>query len=796
MKKFNKLDRTCTSGEEPSQIFPLHGANQTQQKPQVIHRSFASVQSHVVSDDSDTETSSDEDLIYLTMQDHQLKSGAIQYSKQELMSLKDKCPGHNELTSQLLEMVSVHNSIIQNCTRNKRSANARANSRRRRPRSRTRPSESDLVSQPLLNNADDHGVVTQNEEVKQPSDACIEANKRCRELLNKLSGANKDKIIEEITEIFSRKSTVSKALNDDQVNVLLDEFTDSLVKAITHQPHYVNLYAKLCNEMINSHSETESGTGFNQKLKNRLEMEFENHLKACEAFKSEIVKLYEEWSKNGEDLTDGVNLLSKLCFVDLSTKMLHLSDNSPSSSESQLKSDITAQSAIIADLEEEKVAIGANVSQLEQDLIASKAIVDKQATQIVTLKSTNSELQRRIVELESQLVNSRVKGPLDLNIKGDAPSKERVLNEIKSIVNWNELKDVVKKSIEGIVDGSITILDLSGKSITDKGASAIAHALGSNGTLVSLNLMRNQIGDKGASAIAHALVSNRTLTTLILRNNCIGNKGASVLAHALESNQTLTVLNLSSNSIGGEGASSIARALAANTALTNLDFRNNNIGDKGASEIALAIKSHQSITSLSLRKNQISDEGASNIALALQSNTTLTSLDLQNNKISDQGASDIAGALQSNQTITSLDLRYNQISKVGAFSIAKLLETNHSLTALDLWNNRIGDQGASAVARALQSNQALTNLDLYGNMIGNRGACAIARALQSNQTLTNLNLMNNTRIGDEGGSSIADALQYNRTLTTLDLRKTHIGGSVKAMLEQMASSRSSLEIRF
>eukprot|EP00808_Paulinella_micropora_P020826 g68186.t1 len=75
-------------------------------------------------------------------------------------------------------------------------------------------------------------------------------------------------------------------------------------------------------------------------------------------------------------------------------------------------------------------------------------------------------------------------------------------------------------------------LDLSGKSLGDSGAFAVAKGLQVNKQF--LNLCDNSIGVEGAKAIAAALEENETLRELDMYRNNIGLDGAKAIAKALE----------------------------------------------------------------------------------------------------------------------------------------------------------------------------------------------------------------------------------------------------------------------
>ncbi|KAL0225861.1 hypothetical protein P9112_013185 [Eukaryota sp. TZLM1-RC] len=376
-------------------------------------------------------------------------------------------------------------------------------------------------------------------------------------------------------------------------------------------------------------------------------------------------------------------------------------------SSQQLTNDLTERDSRIARLEEERAGINApnqhlshilderdaRIATMEEALNASKAGIAEQDTENANLRSiidelekqntllsrTNSDLASRIADLEALLKECHCNQPLNNIDDHHPPSKEEILEDIKSNVNWNGLVDGVKKGVEALVDGSITELNLYKNKITSEGASALARALESNSTLTTLRLQYNNITSEGASALARALESNSTLTKLNLWNTNITSEGASALARALESNSTLTELDLSNNKITSEGASALARALESNSSLTTLYLQYNKITSEGASALARALESNSSLTTLRLQYNNITSEGASALARALESNSTLTKLDLWKNNITSEGASALARALESNSSLTELNLGENNISNSTKSKLRQIASNRSSL---------------------------------------------------------------------------------------------------------------------
>ena len=83
-----------------------------------------------------------------------------------------------------------------------------------------------------------------------------------------------------------------------------------------------------------------------------------------------------------------------------------------------------------------------------------------------------------------------------------------------------------KKELHDLQINNVDSIALSGRGISDYGATLIAKALGVNTYLNTLDLSNNQIGNAGAEALARELETNRSLTSINLANNQIGDDGA------------------------------------------------------------------------------------------------------------------------------------------------------------------------------------------------------------------------------------------------------------------------------
>ena len=96
------------------------------------------------------------------------------------------------------------------------------------------------------------------------------------------------------------------------------------------------------------------------------------------------------------------------------------------------------------------------------------------------------------------------------------------------------------------------------RDIGDEQVAKLVTVLNTMCELQSLNLSSNTISDAGATALAHALHHNSTLKELHLSNNNISDVGATAQPLALHHNSTLKELHLSNNNISDVGATALA----------------------------------------------------------------------------------------------------------------------------------------------------------------------------------------------------------------------------------------------
>ncbi len=184
-------------------------------------------------------------------------------------------------------------------------------------------------------------------------------------------------------------------------------------------------------------------------------------------------------------------------------------------------------------------------------------------------------------------------------------------------------------------DKNLTELSMSGNSVGDEGAQALAKAIESNIFLESLEIGNSDIGSEGAKALAKALTKNQHLKTLYLRGNFIGDEGSKALSDALKINNSLQHLYLGNNKITIKGINAFAEAFPFNSALNTIYLRNNSVGDSGAQILSDSLVKNCGLRVLNLANVGLTKTGCETLLNLLNINTTLHSVVFEHNGVND-----------------------------------------------------------------------------------------------------------------------------------------------------------------
>jgi Ran GTPase-activating protein (RanGAP) involved in mRNA processing and transport len=322
----------------------------------------------------------------------------------------------------------------------------------------------------------------------------------------------------------------------------------------------------------------------------------------------------------------------------------------------------------------------------------------------------------------------------------------------------------------------LAVLKLGYNNLGDEGATAIATSFAKEGgkfhrVLSVLDLGFNGIGDLGATALAlHAIAGNYALRTLFLSGNSIGEKGAVALAGAILHGCSLNCLHLSANNLGPVGIKVIAGAVAEAEAR-----RVQLLQRRGG--IVLSVFQPKGLEELHLNDVSMGSQGFLSLPSMLLSNASLKLLCLSNNDIDDRDIALFSQAVSQNKSIplVSLRLSFNKITCMGVECLMNAIWGSQTLREIKLDNNRIQDRGAQLCSVVLGAVQ-LEVLDLGFNRISTVGIKAIMKSLSENDTLRSLS-MAGIPMDQNASKAVSYALAYNCSLQAFSVDSCCVGYS-------------------
>eukprot|EP00163_Fabomonas_tropica_P002005 TRINITY_DN11502_c0_g1_i1.p1 TRINITY_DN11502_c0_g1~~TRINITY_DN11502_c0_g1_i1.p1 ORF type:complete len:463 (+),score=77.86 TRINITY_DN11502_c0_g1_i1:293-1681(+) len=195
-------------------------------------------------------------------------------------------------------------------------------------------------------------------------------------------------------------------------------------------------------------------------------------------------------------------------------------------------------------------------------------------------------------------------------------------------------------------------------------AACLARALQTSKYLERLYLADNRLNDDTTRQLAVGLCSNYTLRLLDLSHNRIDDRGARALAKALGQEQCMIeTLLLTDNRVHETGAQALGKALKKNKVLKSLDLRLNRIGDAGGAAVMAGLAQNSTLQSLNLGSNSLEMDTTRALTEVLKQNETLERLDLSCNDIPAEGGELLLDALAHNSTLLAIDLRMNKVDQ-------------------------------------------------------------------------------------------------------------------------------------
>ncbi len=226
---------------------------------------------------------------------------------------------------------------------------------------------------------------------------------------------------------------------------------------------------------------------------------------------------------------------------------------------------------------------------------------------------------------------------------------------------------------------------------------------------------------------------------------------------------------------------------------------------------------------LDLANNDIDDRLHTTLEAVLSSHLCgLRKLDLSYNKLGPRSAAAVAQGLLVNRTLLQLSLRWNVLGKRGCTEIASAVHEGNTLETLDLGMTRAGDECAAVFAEALAERPPATGL--ADHTATNSGATTTAAAAAAaagveatfdshtadrgkTSALVQL-LLDHNAITADGARPLLEALLTNTHARVLDISGNHVGigaaceeqlcalrgEQTAAMLEQEAAAAGALDV--
>ena len=146
--------------------------------------------------------------------------------------------------------------------------------------------------------------------------------------------------------------------------------------------------------------------------------------------------------------------------------------------------------------------------------------------------------------------------------------------------------------------------------LENPGATALAKAFRTIGTLEEIHLPQNGINHEGIAALADAVKSNKSLQHLNLNDNTFTEKGAIKMAQGIENIDSLRIINFGDCLVKTEGAKAIAKALkSSNANLEQLILSFNEIELEGGLRLCEGLSNKEYLKRIDLNGNKFGEDG-------------------------------------------------------------------------------------------------------------------------------------------------------------------------------------------
>nr|XP_061790152.1 ran GTPase-activating protein 1-like [Nerophis lumbriciformis] len=146
--------------------------------------------------------------------------------------------------------------------------------------------------------------------------------------------------------------------------------------------------------------------------------------------------------------------------------------------------------------------------------------------------------------------------------------------------------------------------------LENDGATALALAFQSIGSLEEIHMPQNGINHPGVTALAMAVQHNPNLRTLNLNDNTFTEKGAIAMAKALKHSRSIQVINFGDCLVRPAGATAIAETVSEGLPiLKELNLSYGEITEEAALVVAHAVKDKDQLEKLDLNGNYLGEDG-------------------------------------------------------------------------------------------------------------------------------------------------------------------------------------------
>lgn len=226
-------------------------------------------------------------------------------------------------------------------------------------------------------------------------------------------------------------------------------------------------------------------------------------------------------------------------------------------------------------------------------------------------------------------------------------------------------------------------LDLARNSINDDGATGLAEALGTMGSLSCLELDNNSISDAGMQALCQGFLVCTTLKNLNLSSNIMQEEGMTYLKPVLSICTSMEVLNLSKNNFGRRNAKWLSESLPACTLLRVLNLSCNNLELEGVGYLAETLGRCPCLQTMDLSQNNMGRQGGEHIARLLHRCKALSELDVTWNALGPECPAQLLSALAVCTSLRLLMLGYNDIPRTRSVELEEFARTREHPLIVD-----------------------------------------------------------------------------------------------------------------